>query len=154
MIIKNRARVAMILLPLAIFGIVYISFFTVSLSAVKAETPRYTQEAIEEVSSYIKENTNPGDFIFCGSPIWAYMAERNNAGFYSHPVKDYLQPIEKYFREHEVKYIIIDGKTQKIIAESDFLTERVDADYKLVKEVRKGSYVTIQILEKKTRISE
>ncbi|MBA7708339.1 hypothetical protein ES703_117237 [subsurface metagenome] len=148
-IIKARYRNTMMMLLLAIFGVVYMSFFTVSLSAVKAETPRYTQEAIEEVSSYIKGNTNPGDFIFCGSPIWAYMAERNNAGFYSHPVKDYLQPIEESFREHEVQYVIMDGKTKKILAKSSFLTEIVSNNYQVVKDVRKGSWWNIVILEKK-----
>jgi len=157
-ILKARSRIGAVLLPLVIFGAVYIPFFASAQAVMNDETPRYTQAAVEEVSSYIKENTDRDDLIFCGSPIWAYMSERNNAGFLSH-ITSYDDPqmladIEASFIEGKVKYVVLDGYTEKVLKESKYLTERLDADYKLAKEVRKGSYWSIKILEMKTSSAE
>lgn len=136
-----------VLLPLAVFGVIYICFFA-SVNIREAEVrPRYTLEAVDEVSSYIQDNTDAGDRIFCGSPIWAYMSERDNAAYFSHGAE--MFDIERDFRRRKVKYVILDGKTEKILKQSAYLILEVDNHYREVMRVREGSHWDIVVLERR-----
>lgn len=131
------------------FVAIFIMLSNVAWIKLMEDPPRYTIDAVNDVTEFLEMTTESGDIIFCGSPIWAYTSQTHNAGRMSHYTDDQLKAIEDDFRAGRVKYIIMDGYTEKVIEESEYIQDQYENHYEEITRMTRGSYWEVRILGQK-----
>ena len=108
----------------------------------------WSNEAVDKVSAYIKENSDLNDEVMSGAVIWEFESNRKPFAMISHPStyqygmpEEVTSKIEQEMKKRPPQIIVLDSYTEKIyLLHLKWLQNVLDKEYELILENDEAKY--------------
>jgi len=147
--VSNRLRFINVSLILSFFFLS--TTFAATIMGMRYDSV-WSNEAVEEIASSIKENSDLDDEVMSGAVIWEFESHRRPFAMISHPLTysykmsaAVTSKIEQEMRKNPPQIIVLDGYTEKIyLKHLNWLQEVLDNRYELILKSDEAKY-TVQV---------
>ncbi len=115
----------------------------------------WAPSTVQEVSTYVREHSAPGDEVMSGAVIWALQADRDPFYDISHPLQFLggMTPAEsddigRYFAHSPPKFIVLDGYTRALYVDDVPTIQSALSDRYVLRRTVEGSRYPVKVYER------